>query len=174
MMKWLIISEQYLAYLRTYEQRIPLSDYGKDRFKPFFGILFETDALYYVTQISSAKERHKSMKQNLDFLKLYDDKTNKLLAVVNLNYMFPVPKSEAIYLDYNKIQEHRDFHSEKQKSQYISFLKLELKLINQLSLSDAAQKLYQLKESYPEHFISKRCLDFKQLDDLAENYINTC
>lgn len=107
MMKWITISEQYLNYLREKEKRIPHSNYGKNHFKPFFGVLFEIGDFVYVTQVSSAKERHKKMKQNLDFYKLYQGKDDKLLAVVNLNYMFPVPKELIENLDYGKMDEYR-------------------------------------------------------------------
>ncbi|MBQ9983381.1 MAG: type III toxin-antitoxin system ToxN/AbiQ family toxin [Lachnospiraceae bacterium] len=43
MMRWVIISENYLSYLRSVEPHIPNSEYGKYKFKPFFGVLFETD-----------------------------------------------------------------------------------------------------------------------------------
>ncbi len=170
MMKWITISEKYLSYLRTVESRIPQSDYGKKRFKPFFGVLFETEDCCYVTQVSSAKERHNKMKQNLDFYKLYDEKSNKLLAVVNLNYMFPVPKNEVMDLKYSQIHHCRDFDSDRQKSQYIHFLKIEMRLINKLGLDEAAKKLYELRYTYPENAISKRCLDYKALEILAREY----
>lgn len=172
MMKWIVISEEYLSYLRAEEERIPKSDYGKYKFKPFFGVLFETDEFYYVTQVSSAKERHKKMKQNLDFFKLYDEKTNKLLAVVNLNYMFPVPKVEAVDLDYRRIEEYREFETERQKSQYVHFLKIELKLINKLDIGTAAKKLYTLKNTYPDNIVAKRCIDFKSMEKLAGMFIS--
>ena len=57
-MNWLVIDEKYLDYLRETENRIPFSDYGKDKYKPFFGILFETEDFYYVTQISHPQRRH--------------------------------------------------------------------------------------------------------------------
>ena len=33
------------------------------------------------------------MKENIDFKKIYDIKSNRLIAVINLNYMFPIPKN---------------------------------------------------------------------------------
>ncbi len=69
-MEWLVIDEEYLNYLRNYEERIPRSDYGRDKYKPFFGTLFETEEFCYVSQISHVQERHESMKSNVD-LKRY-------------------------------------------------------------------------------------------------------
>ena len=58
-MKWIHADEKYLDYLRTIERRIPRTDYGSDKYKPFFGILFETDDLYY-TSITSAEKTRKN------------------------------------------------------------------------------------------------------------------
>ena len=51
-MKWINVNEKYLNYLRAFEGRIPRTDYGSDKYKPFFGILFETEDFYYITQVS--------------------------------------------------------------------------------------------------------------------------
>ena len=170
-MEWVIIPEKYLNYLRASESRIPKSDYGKDKYKPFFGILFETDTCYYVTQVSSVKSRHQKMKTSIDFHKLYNEKNNKLLAVVNLNYMFPVPKVLVKKLKYSEMDDYRDFKSECDKSKYISLLKLELNLINNLNLEKSARKLYKLRYDYPNNYVSKRCLDFQELEKLADKYL---
>ncbi len=58
MQNWVIIDEKYLDFLRAAEPRIPFSDYGTDKYKPFFGVLFEIGDLVYVTQISHAQPRH--------------------------------------------------------------------------------------------------------------------
>ena len=50
-MEWINVDETFLDYLRESEERIPRTDYGKDKYKPFFGILFEmwlmNNAVYY-------------------------------------------------------------------------------------------------------------------------------
>ena len=61
------VNEKYLDYLRAFEGRIPRTDYGPDRYKPFFGILFEDEKFYYITQVSHAQDRHKRMKNQPDF-----------------------------------------------------------------------------------------------------------
>ena len=48
-MKWINVNEKYLDYLRAFEGRIPRTDYGSDKYKPFFCILFETEDFYYIT-----------------------------------------------------------------------------------------------------------------------------
>lgn len=145
-----MIDESYLDYLRKYEHRIPKSNYGTSNLKPFFGKLFEKGDLVYVTQISHAKKRHEKMKNSPDFVKIYlSNKSNadkgRLVAVVNLNYMFPVPKLLIQNLNYANINKHRTFNSQKERSQYIYLLKKELNQINSLNINLTAKNLYNRK-----------------------------
>lgn len=169
-MRWITIPNEYLDFLRSKEHRIPRSNYGSNHFKPFFGVLFETASLLYVTQVSSAKEHHYKMKENLDFHKLHQKKDNKLLAVINLNYMFPVPKELVTNLDYSRMEEYRTFNSFEEKSRYISFLKAEMKLINELDIAKAARRVYEIKNNYPDSSIARRCINFRELEHYALIY----
>ena len=173
-MKWINVNEQYLNYLRAVEGRIPRTDYGTDRYKPFFGILFEVGELYYVTQVSHPQPRHNKLKQQKDFYKIFDPKNPKrLIAVVNLNYMFPIPKLQTTPFEKKNIHTYRTFKSEKEKSKYIDLLDTELLVINSLDIGTKAEELYKLKYDHPEHVISKRCLDFKAMERLALQYGNS-
>lgn len=175
MQNWLVIDESYLDYLRKYEHRIPKSNYGTSKLKPFFGKLFEKGDLVYVTQISHAKKRHEKMKNSPDFVKIYlSNKSSadkgRLVAVVNLNYMFPVPKLLIQNLNYANINKHRTFNSQKERSQYIYLLKKELNQINSLNIDLTAKNLYNRKNTFPNDKVSLRCVDFCELEKLAKNY----
>ena len=171
-MKWINLDEKYLDYLRSIEHRIPRTDYGSDKYKPFFGVLFEVDNLYYVTQVSHPQVRHKKMTQQKDFYKLYDPNSpTHLIAVVNLNYMFPIPKEYTHDFVKKKIDTYRTFKSEKAKSKYIDLLDTELKVINTLNLDKKAIRVYNLKYDKPDDVVSKRCIDFKYMEKLAKIYI---
>lgn len=165
------VNEKYLDYLRETERRIPRTDYGTDRYKPFFGVLFEVSDLYYITQVSHPQERHKKLKQQKDFYKLFDPKNPKrLIAVVNLNYMFPIPKDQTTPFVKKNIHTYRTFKSEKEKSQYIDLLDTELSVINTMDIGSKAKDLYMLKYDNPDDNISKRCIDFKAMEQLAVLY----
>lgn len=164
-MYWVDIEEDYLSYLRRFEERIPYSDYGADRYKPFFGVLFTRDRLCYVTQISHARARHDKVKQQRDFYKIYDSADrSRLIAVVNLNYMFPVPREEIKPLVFKEIDHRRSFQTLKEKSKYVDLLKKELEQINKLNLKEAAETLYEDKYRYPQTPLARRCLDYKALE----------
>lgn len=170
MIKWVYIDENYLNSLRNIESRIPYSDYGEDKFKPFFSPLFQIEGLSYVTQVSSPKDRHKYLNEQKDFKKIYDPHNN-LISVINLNYMFPVPTSILKTVNYRDIDKYRTFKNDTEKSLYIQLLRLELSIINSKNLSKNARYIYKLKYEKPNDIISKRCLDFKSLEIFAKNYL---
>lgn len=175
MQNWVVIDEKYLAFLRKEEPRIPFSDYGADKYKPFFGVLFEKGDLAYVTQISHAQTRHSTMKNAPDFVKIYIPDRNplnpdRLVAVVNLNYMFPVPKYLIQNLEYKDIEQHRSFRTPQEKSQYIDLLTKELAQINRLGIEAKALKLYEKKKRFAQDAVSQRCLDFCKLESFAAAY----
>jgi protein AbiQ len=170
-LSWKVVNDDYLDYLRQIEKRIPFTEYGDDKYKPFFGVLFEKDNLLYITQISSIKQRHYKMKNNIDFYKIYHPDDGRLLAVVNLNYMFPIPKTELYDLYYKDIEKYRTFKNDIDKSKYIDILRKELKEINKLNLSSNALQIYEDKKKYPDSDVSKRCFDFNFLEKLANEWI---
>lgn len=166
MFKWVDVPDEYLDFLRKNgDKRIPYKDYGADKFKPFFGVLFTTESFAYITQISHPQGRHYHMKDALDFVKIYKDE--RLLCIVNLNYMFPVPADLLTEIKYADIEQYRNFNNAKEKSKYIYLLRQELQMINIKDLSKQAKKLYDNKYSYPDSFLSQRCLDLKSLKHLA-------
>lgn len=167
-MQWLTVEEEYMNYIREYENRIPKTDYGNDKFKPFFGSLFEVDGLIYITQVSHPQTRHFTMKENKDFFKLYDQ--NKLIAVVNLNYMFPVHKNDLIDVNYRNIGEFRSFKNEKDKNGYIAILKKEMKQIKTREIHLRALELYNNKYKYPSDKVSLRCIDFREIENKCMEY----
>lgn len=170
-MRWINVDEKYLDYLRGHEKRIPMTDYGSDKYKPFFGVLFEVDDLYYVTQVSHPQARHYKLSQQKDFFKIFDPRDYKrLIAVVNLNYMFPIPKKYTSDFDKKNIHLYRTFVSEQAKNKYIHLLNTELKSINKMDLGTKARALYSLKYELPNDSVSKRCIDFKEMERLAKLY----
>ena len=171
--KWKILDENYLNYLRDiYEDRIPYSDYGQDKFKPFFGSLFTINDIVYVTQVSHPQDRHIKLKQNIDFYKIYHPSDGRFISVINLNYMFPIHKSLLVDLKYKDIDKHRTFKNNEEKSRYIDLLNVELKIINKLPIIENANKIYDNKYKYPDSKVSKRSFDFKKLEQGCFEYIS--
>lgn len=170
-LKWKLLDEKYLDYLRNnFEKRIPITQYGADKFKPFFGSLFEVEDMFYVSQVSHPQARHLSLKQNIDFIKIYNPKDMKLVSVVNLNYMFPINKDLVTNLDYKDIDNCRTFKNQNERSDYINLLKIELSQLNSNSIQKKAQKIYSQKYSFPDSDLAKRCFDFRLLEAACRKY----
>lgn len=176
MFRWCVINPEYLNYMKKVESRIPNFEYSdkknsnKKMLKPFFGIVFEHNDFVYVAQVNHPQSRHNFLKEDFDFKKIIDPRTNQLKCVVNLNYMFPVPKEEITYIDYSNISTFRDFSSTQEKLSYMSLLNLEMKLINKKNISDSAKTLFNLKKTKPNTKISERCFDFINLENECANW----
>lgn len=169
MLNWITIDEMYLDHLRNnVDKRIPEVNYGVDHYKPFFGVLFVSDQFAYVTQVSHPQPRHTTMKSGQDFVKVFDGK--KLLCVVNLNYMFPVPNSSINYLNYGDIHSYRTFNSEKEKNDYIALLKKEMTIMQTMGIESKAKNLYKLWHDHPEAPVAQRCLNFSALENECSSY----
>lgn len=83
---------------------------------------------------------------------------------------FPIPKEQTSPFVKKNIHTYRTFKTDKEKSQYIDLLDTELAIINSMDLGTKAQELYKLKYDSPEDNVSKRCIDFKAMEQLARKY----
>ena len=96
----------------------------------------------------------------MDFLKVGN------YAVINLNNMFPVPKSQCIYVDISK----------ESNPSYKALLSAEYRIIASLSdkILKNAKSLYDYKmkndNSTP---LAKRCNDFKKLELKCQKYLSS-
>ena len=104
-MRIYIVKEDYINYLKKFDDNIRDN---KNESRPYIGILLEVNGMNYIAPLASPKEKHKSMKNNIDFFKL----ENGDLGVINLNNMInkneDVIKNKANKL-YNKVISGRSF-----------------------------------------------------------------
>ena len=168
-LKWYIANKDYVNYLKDFDSKVENINYDK-KLKPYIGILITINEFDYYVPISSAKEKHYKIKEGMDFIKIKQG--DKIIGVLNLNNMIPIYENNAKKLKYKEIEQYRDFSSDKEKSLYISFLSLELKLINNKieRIKSNALKLYKEKINNPNSNISKRCCDFKILEEKSKLY----
>lgn len=168
-LKWYIASKEYINYLKVYDNKIENINYSS-RLKPYLGIILFINNFNYYVPISSPKDKHYKMKEDIDFVKIV--KKDRIIGILNLNNMIPISDIDISILDYKKIDNYREFDNEKEKMLYISFLNLELKLINNKieKIKENAIKLYNEKLINPSSRISKRCCDFRLLEEKCELY----
>ena len=173
--KYYVIDCDYMNYLRQIEPRIPKQDYYKfcngqklKLLKPFIGIVFVApNGILYCTQISSPKNRHYLMNDDLDFKKyyIYDKSSNsmKLVGVINFNYMFPVSENALIELTPHNLCNYRSFASKSESSKYWHFLQIQLESINKNEWSNDIKNIYYKTNKT----IAKRSFDFKTLENYS-------
>jgi len=168
-LKWYIVDKDYVNYLRRYDSKVENIDYA-DKLKPYIGILVTINDINYYVPISSVKEKHYKIKEGMDFIKIIEDK--RIVGVLNLNNMIPILDKNIKELKYKNIEEYREFSSDKERKLYISFLSFELGLINDKieKIRRNALKLYNEKEKNPDSNLSKRCCNFKLLEEKCREY----
>jgi hypothetical protein len=110
------------------------------------------------------------LNEDIDFIKISEN--DRILGVLNLNNMIPIDNDSVKNLKYSEIEKYRNFKTNKEKSLYISLLNMELELINSRieKIKANAFKLYNEKTNRPNSKISKRCCDFKVLEEKCRKY----
>lgn len=168
-LKWYIVDKEYVNYLRQFDEKVENIDYNT-KLKPYIGILITINEFNYYVPISSAKEKHYKIREGMDFIKIMQD--DKIIGVLNLNNMIPILDKNVKVLKYKDIEKYRDFVSDKEKTLYISFLSFELNLINHKmeKIKKNAIKLYNEKINNPTANVSRRCCDFKLLEEKGQLY----
>ena len=114
---------------------------GKET-RPFVGIVIICGIQKYCIPLSSPKPKHKSMKNDVDFMKILDGE--KLIGVLNFNNMIPVDESCIIPLDL-RITERDDAATKKYKK--MAAKQLNWCQHNQESIVKKANKLYMMVQS---------------------------
>ena len=64
-----------------------MKSYDVKEKRPFVGIILKINNINYFAPLSSPKEKHKKMKNNIDFLKINNGRD----GVINLNNMIQIP-----------------------------------------------------------------------------------
>ena len=150
------VKSEYTKYLSNYQKHIFAQADGKDNRK-YIGIVFEVKGIKYFAPLSSFKDKHKQMKEGVDFIKIKD------YAVINLNNMIPVPDSQIVNIDINK---------EKDAS-YRYLLQAESREVNRQK--NRIRKNAEIVYSHKKHNgvstpLAKRTNDFDMLEKLCKEY----
>ncbi len=152
------IKPDYITYLSAYAPHLfQNKKVGQKNERKYIGIVFQINGFDYFAPLSSFKDKHRLMKESLDFIKIKD------YAVINLNNMFPVPPSERKYVD---IRAERDIH-------YRSLLLAEYRFIKSIQekIWKNAQNVYKIKlKDGNTSALSKRCNDFVLLEKACKDY----
>ncbi len=152
------VNPSYINYLAAFAPHLfHNKKQGQQNTRKYIGVVLYINGFSYFAPLSSFKEKHKTMKEGIDFLKI------KNYAVINLNNMFPVPNDECAYVEISK----------ERNPKYKALLLAEYRTIKaiQEKIRKNAASLYRLKvvknETTP---LTKRCNDFLLLEEACRNY----
>lgn len=117
----------------------------------------KSEYIKYFAPLSSFKEKHKQMKEGVDFIKIKD------YAVINLNNMIPVPDSQIANIDINK----------EKNASYRYLLQAESREVNRQK--NRIRKNAEIVYSHKKHNgvstpLAKRTNDFELLEKLCREY----
>lgn len=153
------VSDRYINYLDSPNSKVTFSKIHERKFKrKYIGIVLTLNNYNYFAPLSSFKEKHKTMKETVDFIKIGD------YSVININNMIPVPKSELTYVDINNEQD----------IQYKNLLLKEYRIIKLKSkkIKTNAMIVYKHKlKNGNETSLSRRCCNFPFLENLLESFL---
>lgn len=152
------INSAYINYLLPYAPHLfhnKKSEQQNER--KYIGIVLNINGMDYFAPLSSFKEKHKKMRESLDFIKV------KNYAVINLNNMFPAPLEQCKYVDIQK----------EKNLKYKYLLMAEYRFIK--SIQDKIRKnalnVYRHKlQNDNNTALAKRCNDFKLLEGVSVKY----
>lgn len=152
------IDNNYINYLSPHAPHLFHNKKpGQQNERKFIGIILQVNGLDYFAPLSSFKPKHQKMPEMMDFIKV------KNYAVINLNNMFPVPKTECTFVD---IQQETDL-------QYKALLRAEYRYIKSIQdkIRKNASTIYNHKISNGNSTgLAKRCNDFLLLEKLCKEY----
>lgn len=156
------VNSEYCDYLRKFDNKVMYNKNEKE-LRPFIGILFKIDNYEYFAPLSSPKEKHKKMKNTIDFFKIKGGE----LGAVNFNNMIPVTIDFYTLIDLNK----ETLTDEELKYQKLLQEQLHWLNANYYQVRNKSLKLYKLynMNKLPDK-IKARCCNFKLLEEKCLEY----
>ncbi|MCM1049465.1 MAG: type III toxin-antitoxin system ToxN/AbiQ family toxin [Clostridiales bacterium] len=135
--------------------------------RPFVGIVIICGEQKYCIPLSSPKPKHKSMKNDVDFMKILDK--DKLIGILNFNNMIPVDDS-CISLLNLRISGNDDMATKNYKKMAVK--QLDWCQHNQAAIVKKANKLYMmLQYDKVSGILKRRCCDFKKLEIVKQKWV---
>lgn len=152
------INPQYLNYLHSIDNKVSLEHEHANKRK-FIGIVLEINNIKYFAPLSSPKEKHKLLKDNIDIYKI----KNGELGIINFNNMIPVDEALAAMVDLSKIKQI--------KYKYLMLEQLRIFNRDYAKILKKAKKIYSLRyKKYFNQNIKNRCCDWLKLEQALSKY----
>ena len=163
---WLVDLKYIRSLARANDHVMSVSPQIGKSTRPFLGVIVLCGEKQYCVPLSSPKPKHNSMKNDVDFMKIYDGEN--LIGVLNFNNMIPVNDDVIVPFD---MKPH-----EQDSPETLRYKKLTAKQItfcrkNQDVILRKANRLYQLITGEEgSSLLRKRCCDFAALEEILSRY----
>ena len=159
-MRFYIVDDQYIRYLKTIDPKVP-DNYNAT--KPFIGIVLHINEFKYLAPLTSYKQNQENIKSSTPTcVKMHEQgkPTNKL-GMIQLNNMIPVLDSVITEFDMNS----RD-------QKYQNLLNNQLVYIKTVrdEIEKKSAKLYRLVEKQVPFYVGMSC-DFQALEKACGVYV---
>ena len=150
------VNDSYIEYLSKFDSHVMYTKIESRKFKrKYIGILFEINKKIYIAPLSSYKEKHNRIKENIDFIKI----GNK--SVINLNNMFPVEEENISIVNIEKEEDIN--YKQLLRNEYALCVPKFKKIIKN------ARNLYKQVIVYQVP-IKDRCCNFKLLEEKCNEF----
>ena len=139
---------------------------GKDT-RPFVGLIVVLDNRLYCIPLSSPKDKHRSMKNGVDFHRILDS-DGKLIGVLDFNNMIPVRQDvvNKIQAKIRKTDSPATRHYKELLSDQLTFCRQ-----NQEIIIKKANKLYQMvHQRNTSSQLKRRCLNWTKLEQVLDRF----
>ncbi len=153
----------YAKHLLQVDKRVPFS-FSSKAHRPFLGIILCVNGLYYYAPLTSPKEKHLKMKNQIDFIKI----NSGHWGAINLNNMIPIHPAVVTRIDFHKFNV-----LNKDELNYKNLLENQISWcnINKSMILQKSQKLYAAITKKKAHEqLTQRCCDFKLLEEKCIEY----
>lgn len=132
--------------------------------RPFIGIVVICENKKYCVPLSSPKPKHFSMKNDIDFMKIYDN--DKLIGVLNFNNMIPIHEQfiRPLNIKPSNSDNASNIHYKKMATKQLTYCQK-----NQDAIIHKANKLYEMiTTGKANSFLKRRCCDFSKLEHVLK------
>ena len=135
--------------------------------RPFIGIVVICNNKKYCIPLSSPKDKHRTMKNGIDFHKILKD-NGELVGVLNLNNMIPVRDDVIQKVD---IGIHPSDNPAVRRYKKLVANQLSYCRKNQDVIVSKANRLYRMVQSHNANAsLKKRCLNWEKLEKVLDRF----
>lgn len=163
------LNMKYIRNLHNVDDKVlSVSPQMRKNNRVFIGIVIVCGSHKYCIPLSSPKEKHKHMKNSMDFSKI--EVNVKLLGVLNFNLMIPIEEEQLQYVDTTI------FKRDRESIRYYKKLcaqELEWCQANSEVICNKANVLYKKYISNELFAGRNRCLNFPKLESICKKYNST-